>query len=216
MRVRVAVLVALTTAAAVVQLPHRANPPIVRPVDNIVVLGDSVAHGAGDERGGGISSLLGAANLAVNGSRTYDVVRVLGSRSAQPAVRAASAIVMSIGGNDLFGDSVSKVESFVWPSMMMARTIGRVDRLVAEIRRLNPSARIYLLGLYNPYRNSFLDRQVALWDSKLIARFADQPNVDVIRIADLFTFKSRLSSIDRFHPGHEAYRLIAQRIAMTW
>src|SRR5207248_1739204 len=145
--------------------------------------------------------------------------RVLRSSRAKSTVRAADAVVISIGGNDLFGDQLSKLESLVWPSMMMARTIGRVDRLVGKIHHLNPAARAYLLGLYNPYRNSsigvFLDRQVALWDAKLIAHFAEQPNVDVIRIADLL-FTSRLSAIDHFHPGHHAYKLIAQRIAMTW
>jgi lysophospholipase L1-like esterase len=127
---------------------------------------------------------------------------------------------MSVGGNDLFGDQLSKFESVIWPSMMMTRTIARLDRLVREIHRLNPAARVYLLGLYNPYQNTslaaFLDRQVALWDSRLIAHFAGQPAVDVIRIADLFAYVSRLSPIDHFHPGHQGYALIAQRIAMTF
>lgn len=207
MRVHVAVLLVALAA-------------VRSPAAHIVMLGDSVAHGAGDETGAGISGFLGGINLAVNGSRTYDVAKVLRTRIAQSAVRAADAVVMSIGGNDLFGDRLSKFESLVWPSMMMANTIARVDRLVRDVHRLNPAARVYLLGLYNPYRNSslsaFLDRQVALWDSRLIAHFADQPSVDVIRIADLFAFAPRLSSIDHFHPGHEAYALIAQRIAMTW
>ena len=219
MRVRVAVLVVLTIAlATVVRTPHRSTPRL-GPVAHIVVLGDSVAHGAGDEAGGGISASLQATNLAVNGSRTWDVARVLRLHNAKSAVRSADAVVISIGGNDLFGDQFAKLESLVWPSMMMSRTIARVDRLVREIHHLNPAARVYLLGLYNPYRDSslarFLDRQVALWDARLIAHFADQPNVDVIRIADLL-FASRLSAIDHFHPGHEAYRLIAQRIATTW
>ena len=220
MRVRITVLIALAIgAAAIVRTPQRSSSPRLGAVAHIVVLGDSVAHGAGDEAGGGISATLHAINLAVNGSRTGDVARVLRLRSARSEVRAADAVVLSIGGNDLFGDQLSKLESLVWPSMMMSRTIGRVDRLVSEIHRLNPTARVYLLGLYNPYRNSslgaFLDRQVALWDARLIAHFAGQPNVDVVRIADLL-YASRLSAIDHFHPGHEAYGLIAQRIAMTW
>jgi lysophospholipase L1-like esterase len=221
MRVRVAILIALAAVgAAIVRMPRNRPPSPLRRIAHIVVLGDSVAHGAGDENGGGISANLHAANFAVNGSRTYDVMRALRTAGAKSAVRAADAVVISIGGNDLFGDRISKLESLAWPSMTMARTIGRVDRLVSEIRHLNPAARVYLLGLYNPYRNSslgaFLDQQVALWDARLIAHFAEQPNVDVVRIADVLARTSRLSSIDHFHPGHEAYKLIAQRIAMTW
>ena len=192
----------------------------------LVVLGDSVAHGAGDESGRGISGdlarLTGAhtSNLGINGARTKDVARLLGSNGAAAAVRVADAVVVSVGGNDLFGDRISKLESMLYPAMMMDRTIWRIDRLVRQIRELNPDTRVYLLGLYDPYRHSslsaFLDRQVALWDSRLIAHFAADSDVDVIRIADLFVYARRLSTVDHFHPGQEGYKLIAQRIAMTW
>src|SRR5207244_8043592 len=54
-----------------------------------------------------------------------------------------------------------------------------------------PAARVVLLGLYDPYRTRFLDEQVALWDSRLIARFARDPAVDVVRIADLLAYTAR-------------------------
>ncbi|HSP13388.1 MAG TPA: hypothetical protein VLV78_01400 [Thermoanaerobaculia bacterium] len=57
---------------------------------------------------------------------------------------------------------------------------------------------------------------VASWDSQLIARFARDGSVDVVRIADLFAFTERLSSSDHFHPGAAGYALIAQRIAATF
>jgi len=201
-------------------------PPIGRHVGHVVVLGDSVAHGAGDESGRGIAgdlhALFGIAaeNLGINGARTWDVDRLLRTSQAQSAIRAADAVIVSIGGNNLFGDSVAKFRSLVVPSLAMHHTITQIESLVRRIRRVNPSARIYLIGLYNPYRDSslgaFLDQQVAMWDSRLIARFAGQPGVDVVRIADLFAFTPRLSSIDHFHPGQAGYALIVQRIAMTW
>ena len=85
-----------------------------------------------------------------------------------------------------------------------------------RIHTANPAARVVLLGLYNPYRTAFLDEQVALWDSRLIARFARDREVDVVRIADLFTTTARLSPIDHFHPSAEGYALIAARVAATW
>lgn len=191
-----------------------------------MVIGDSVAHGAGDESGRGISGDLSAffgvtaENLGINGARTRDVARLLRSDRAKAAIRGSDAVIVSIGGNDLFGDQVAKLESLVWPSIPMERTIARIDRLVGTLHGINPSARIDLVGLYNPYRNAafsaFLDREVQMWDSRLIAHFANETGVDVVRIADLFRFVPRLSPVDHFHPGQSGYALIAQRIAVTW
>ena len=201
-------------------------------VMRLVIIGDSVAHGAGDESGSGISgdldrilrargiAFVPTLNLGINGARTYAIENLLRLRSTVNAMRLCDAVIVSIGGNDLFGDRISQWRSFLLPALAMRSALNQVDQIVAQIRRVNPAARVYLLGLYNPYRNSagahFLDRQIAMWDSRLIARFADQLNVDVVRIADLFAFTSRLSSLDHFHPSQEGYALIAQRIAATW
>jgi lysophospholipase L1-like esterase len=98
--------------------------------------------------------------------------------------------------------------------------MARVTRVVQRIHDINPTARIILLGLYNPYRHSaigsFLDRQVNAWDSLLIRRFAADPKVSVIRIADLFQFVDRLSPLDHYHPSADGYALIAQRIVASF
>jgi len=201
-------------------------------VMRLTILGDSVAHGAGDESGSGISgdldrilrdrgiAFVPTLNLGINGARTYAIENLLRLRSTVTEIRLCDAVIVSIGGNDLFGDRVSQWRSFLLPALAMRRALDHVDRIVAQIHRANPAARVYLLGLYNPYRNSSvahsLDRQIAMWDSRLIAHFADRSNVDVVRIADLFAFTPRLSSFDHFHPGQEGYALIAQRIAATW
>lgn len=116
-------------------------------------------------------------NLGINGARTWDVLRLL----RKPIV--ANAIVLSIGGNDLYGDSIARLATLVAPSLAMERTLNRVAAIVAAIHRANPSARVFLLGLYDPYRSPFLDEQVAHWDARLIERFARDRAVDVVRIA---------------------------------
>jgi hypothetical protein len=62
----------------------------------------------------------------------------------------------------------------------------------------------------------WIDTQVNLWDAGLIRRFADMPEVTVIRIADLLVRSDRISSIDHFHPGSLGYAAIARRIADTF
>lgn len=196
-----------------------------------VVLGDSLAHGAGDERGGGIPGALdtelyersipatAVVNLGINGARTHDVAKLLENAAARSTVRAADIIVLSIGGNDLYGDSRARLLATLLPDHRQGRTTGRVQRIVTTIREVNPSARIFLLGLYNPYRHSrlgaWLDAQVNRWDARLIARFAEDRGVTVVRICDLLQRDDRISTLDRFHPGVEGYAAIASRIASS-
>jgi lysophospholipase L1-like esterase len=165
-----------------------ARHAIAPPHDGIfrvAILGDSVAHGAGDESGRGIAgnldALLGGKhlvqNLGINGARTWDVLRLLRT----PIV--ADAIVLSIGDH--------------------------VAAIVATLHRSNPEARVFLLGLYDPYKSPFLDEQVAHWDARLIERFVRDRAVDVVRIADVVT----VSPLDHFHPSAAGYAAIAGRVA---
>ena len=189
----------------------------------VVILGDSVAHGAGDEHGLGISGWLSrysrvpVVNLGVNGARTANVRSMLRDRSVQSQVRSATLIVLSIGGNDLYGDSVARVLARFMPNIEQEITMVKVHSVVASLRRLNPTARIDILGLYNPYHHStltaWLDEQVNRWDARLIWSFASSPQVNIVRIADLLRRDDRISPLDRFHPASCGYSLIASRIA---
>jgi lysophospholipase L1-like esterase len=186
-------------------------------VRRIAVLGDSVARGAGDESGGtGIAGRLGAANFGVNGARTTVVLDVLRRPDVRATLRSADVVIVSVGGNDLFGDGAARFLTFLAPGRAMDRTINRIAAIVDRIHATNPATRVVLLGLYDPYRTPYLDEQVALWDSRLIARFARDRNVDVVRIADLLAGAARLSPIDHFHPSGEGYALIAARITAGW
>lgn len=218
-------LLTATFLVAVLRVPPGAPP---RPDDGVfraVILGDSVAHGAGDESRRGIAGRLDDAlhtlglrtsptvNLGVDGARTGVVRKVLEQQAARDAVRAADAVILSIGGNDLYGDSIARLFAGVAPSHMRRLTLAKVARVVADVQRANPTAHVYLLGLYDPYRNTFLGRQVNLWDAQLIARFAASRRVTVIRIIDLLDRADRISPLDRFHPSASGYAAIAARIA---
>jgi len=215
------VLIVLVACRARVAAPRDA---VVR----VVVLGDSVAHGAGDESGLGIAGRLDrelrargfpfapTANLGINGARTYNVLRLLRSGTARSVIGAANVVILSIGGNDLYGDSIARLITLAAPQLAIHRVASRVATVVRQIQRINPTARIVLLGLYNPYRGAqFLDKEVNDWDARLIGTFAADRTVTVERIADLFQSTGRLSSLDHFHPSAAGYALIAARIAPT-
>ena len=186
----------------------------------VVVAGDSVAHGQGDESHSSFAAHLDRAltqlgvahespvDVAVSGSRTAQLARVLTRR----VVRDADAIVISIGGNDLYGDSRARLMSAIAPGVMMDLAMERIASIVCTVER-NSSARIVLLGVYDPYGNPRLDEYVALWSAKLLQRLAGDRRVTVITIADLFTARRRISPIDGFHPNADAYERIARRVA---
>lgn len=197
----------------------------------VVILGDSLARGAGCERGLGLAGSLerqlaaaGAgtatvANLGMNGARTFNVRNLLARTPARSAVRSADVIVLSIGGNDLYGDAAARLLAALFPGRSQHATVRKVARVVGAVRKLNPAARIYLLGLYNPYRRSshgaWLDRQVNLWDARLIATFAAARGITIVRICDLLDRDDRISSVDHFHPGYAGYAAIGARIAAS-
>jgi lysophospholipase L1-like esterase len=206
----------IVLALLVVQRKHE-TPFVARSIHRIAVLGDSVAHGAGDESGrGGFAGRLGATNFGISGARTTLVLNLLRRADVRNVLRTADLVIISIGGNDLYGDAVARFATILAPALAMERTIDRVAVIVDRIHAANPAARVVLLGLYDPYGTPFLDEQIARWDSRLIARFAGDRAVDVVRIADLFAYTARLSPIDHFHPGAEGYALIAARVASTW
>lgn len=195
----------------------------------IVLLGDSLARGIGDQRGLGIGGSIeqelakrGRAfgptvNLAISGSRTADLLRQLESRSVRTLIAEANVVVISIGGNDLFGSAVAAREG---PPENVEKVMDEVRRravsIVRTVREANPSARIFLIGLYNPFSMTAtgapVDPLVNRWNASLVSAFATDRRVTVVQTADLFTHHDRLSA-DRFHPGAEAYEIIGRRIS---
>lgn len=189
---------------------------------------EPLARGAGDERGLGISGRLDEElrrrgirarrtyNLGVNGARTADLLRQLESPNVQQLLRDANVIVVSIGGNDLWGGNDWRNASPSNAEEAMNGVLARIETAIERIRAANPRARIFFIGLYNPFvsnpEGAKLSSLVNRWNARLLGRFGNDPNFTLVATADLFSHHDRLS-VDRFHPGGEGYGLIARRIA---
>ena len=194
-----------------------------------LILGDSLARGTGDETGLGIGGRLvqeltrrhmktkPAVNIAVNGARTPDLLQQLDSANVRTLIGQSNAIVISIGGNDLWGGGTD------WrsappkdPDAVMAGVLDRMEKILRIVREANPRGRVFLIGLYNPFAATpagpTLTPLVNRWNGKLLERFGGDPNLTVVPTSDLFSHRDRLS-LDHFHPGDEGYELIAERIA---
>lgn len=193
-----------------------------------IILGDSLARGAGDEQGLGIGGRLDQElrrrgvparrtyNVAVNGARTRDLLQVLDRPNVQQLLRESNTIVVSIGGNDLWGDNDWRNAAPPDPNVVMSDVLTRITSAIGKIRAANPTGRIFFIGLYNPFDSTPNGREltslVSRWNARVIEEFGNDRNFTLVATADLFTHHDRLA-LDRFHPGGEAYGLIARRIA---
>ncbi len=218
------------TGTAVDLLPRRATaaPAASQTVVAPLILGDSLARGTGDQAGLGIGGRLDqelrrrnirasrTVNIAVNGARTPDLLRLLDSPNVQTILGQSNVVIVSIGGNDLWGGTDWRTATRANPEKVMDAVLERIEKIVRAIRADNGRARIFIIGLYNPFVFTPAGRQltplVNRWNARLIERFSDDVNVTIVQTSDIFANHDRLS-LDRFHPGDEGYTLIARRIA---
>jgi lysophospholipase L1-like esterase len=243
----IAVLAALVFAAAFVfalrgslgepvgeppAAPAASKPVSVKPPGRrfLLVLGDSLARGTGDESGKGYASDVleslkksGAAdmaNLAVNGAESSDVVSVLESENVGRLAASADWILLSVGGNDLShsiprdpGMLVSALEAI---PETRSRYTNNLRRILSRLREVNPRAPIYVLGLYDPFEEAsktHVSSSVILsWNSLIEETALAFPQVFVVPTFDLFQGRPDRLGADHFHPNGKGHQAIALRI----
>jgi lysophospholipase L1-like esterase len=203
----------------------------------LVALGDSLTKGTGDAAGelgypGRVKQALEQRidepvfliNYAVEG---YTSAQLLGDLQSghgdMAAVAKADAVVLTIGGNDLF-DVRSALESGISIEEAEAERDAALDRIAAimrRIRELNPRTPIYYIGLYNPFADipEVADQAAAFvedWNRVLERRIADDPLMFLIPIYDLFADNvTRYLSFDHYHPNAAGYDRIAVRVVQA-
>jgi lysophospholipase L1-like esterase len=208
--------------------PSRVSVSAPRQQVAPIILGDSLGRGTGDETGLGIGGRLvdelrkrnvpakNIVNIAVNGARTRDLIEQLDSHNVQTLIAQSNVIIVSIGGNDLWSDNNWRNAPPRNPEAVMKDVLDRVEESVTILRRANPTARIFVIGLYNPFISTpfgkLLTPFVNRWNVLLAERFSNDPNLVIVQTSDIFAYRDRLS-FDRFHPNDEGYSLIARRIA---
>jgi lysophospholipase L1-like esterase len=218
-------------------VPTPAAPTATATADGafrIVALGDSLTRGTGDAAGGGgyperVAAALRKAgltvsvdNLAVDGSETGDFLRKMEAADVARRVAAANLILVSIGGNDLSHSLRSVVPGETATDPTAAAMTGaslNLQRILSLLRKANPSAPIRLLGLYNPFPETF-DKRMAKetllkWNVALEEASYSVSGASVVPTADLFDERPDRLSSDRFHPGPNGYGEIASRILST-
>ncbi|RZI48757.1 SGNH/GDSL hydrolase family protein [Lactococcus kimchii] len=214
-------------------------------------LGDSLTEGVGDATGQGGFVPLFAKNIE-NGTNdsvvsqnfgkagdtsTQIYNRMLKQEKIQAGLKKADIITITVGGNDVLKvirDNVTKLSTmrekdFVKPEAAYQK---RVKKLLDTIRKDNPKAQIYVLGIYNPFYINFPDLTVMQnviddWNQATKEVIAKENKVYFVPINDLLykgtgttqavEADSSSSSVennllytgDHFHPNNTGYQIMA-------
>ncbi|MCD7033598.1 SGNH/GDSL hydrolase family protein [Metabacillus sp. GX 13764] len=198
---------------------------------NIVGLGDSLTRGLGDSSGKGYTGYLldhlkektkekvTLTNLAVSGMTSPQLKQQLKLEEVKRQVQNADAIVMTIGGNDLFngGEVMNDLSE---KSIKATRTafMQRLSAIFGELTKLNPKAKIFYVSLYNPFSDLESSKQtssiVREWNFYSADEAAKYKNIISVPTYDLFeqNVNDYLYS-DKFHPNKEGYQLIGERLS---
>ena len=196
----------------------------------LLLIGDSLATGVGDESGGNLGEryveLAGketnsiewkVVNLSVPGSQTDDWVQLLQEDLYVDAVKTADLIFLSIGGNNL--NAIEQARSLTGLGEyeeQLKQYLSDLQTIIRSINQRNPDVQVVVIGLYNPYGVSIGEQKIQLlleWNYETLLRVEDQLNWVYVPLYDLFKYhQDAYLFLDNFHPNEEGYNAIADRI----
>ena len=197
----------------------------------LVVLGDSISRGTGDESGKGYAADVAdairkrgpadVANLAVNGAESGDVLEVVKTPNTAKVLASADWILLSAGGNDL-SHAIPRIASAAaapLEAIAGARSayVSNLREILTRIREANPSAPVYVVGLYDPFGNVGPQGRIGssvirTWNSLLEETALAFPGVTVVPTFDLFYDRPDRLAADHFHPNGAGHQAIADRV----
>lgn len=196
---------------------------------NILVLGDSLAKGSGDEKGLGFqgyfsnywksktSKEIKINNLAINGDVSSGLLSVVNQPQTLADIEGSNIIFISIGGNeisklkntDIIG-SDTKIKEIEDTYLSNLKSIFKI------IRSKNPSSMLIFIGLYNPFGNTLTPEKVSIlneWNYQSQQLVSLDSNALFIPTYDLFKYNAEnYLAPDNFHPNSTGYEAISQRI----
>ncbi len=195
-------------------------------VPNILVMGDSIGYGFGDEDnldiGKRYASLVDpegveeiqVTNISVSGTEVAELKNLINQNEYVPIISEVTMIILSIGGNDLnrlqFQES-STVEIDYEETLKAYK--DDLQSIIARIRDINPNAQIALVGLYDPYNNEDPQKTRLLlnWNYETRLIVYEDSKMFYIPTYELFQYHlDTYLAFDQFHPSSEGYKAITE------
>lgn len=201
---------------------------------HIVALGDSLTEGVGDtvNNGGYLVYLkkmlkeekavnqVKVSNYGKKGITTSGLLKILQNDKLTEEIKEADLIIITIGGNDLMKVIRENIFNLSYPLFEEPQQNfeQRLDDIISNIRKKNPTSFIILVGLYNPFDQWFdsVDEMKYIlndWNDGSEEVLKKYSNTIFIKVDDIFeNHADNLLSKDKFHPNNLGYELIAKRI----
>lgn len=196
---------------------------------NILVLGDSLAKGTGDEKGLGFSGYFSdywktktskeikINNLAINGDVSSGLFSVVQEPQTLADIKGSDMIFVSIGGNEIsklnnmgVTSSVTKIRDIEDTYLTNLKSIFKITRTN------NPSSMVIFIGLYNPFGKELTSDKLSIlneWNYQSQQLVSLDSNALFIPTYDLFKYNTEsYLAADYFHPNSTGYEAISNRI----
>ncbi|AQR93183.1 SGNH/GDSL hydrolase family protein [Clostridium saccharoperbutylacetonicum] len=196
---------------------------------NILVLGDSLAKGTGDEKGLGFSGYFSdywksktskeikINNLAVNGDVSSGLLNIVQNPQNISYIKGSSMIFISIGGNEISKLKNMDITSSTTKIKNIEDTyLSNLKATFKIIRDNNPSSMVIFIGLYNPFGKDLTPDKVSIlndWNYQSQQLVSLDSNAIFIPTYDLFKYNlQNYLTVDNFHPNNSGYEAISNRI----
>ncbi|GAB2542586.1 SGNH/GDSL hydrolase family protein [Gracilibacillus alcaliphilus] len=200
---------------------------------HITAIGDSLTQGVGDEfdNGGYVGILedqLEAGNVrvtidnfGVRGNRTDHLLERLEEKpEINESLEEADIVLITIGANDIMQITKDNFMNLTEEPFINEREpySERLTNILEHMTEIQPEARIYLLGIFNPFEMYFgeieeLDRIVTQWNNTSLQVTNQFEQARFIPMQDIFQHTNGdVFAEDNFHPNHSGYQLMADRV----
>ena len=196
---------------------------------NILVLGDSLAKGTGDEKGLGfsgyfsdywkskVSKEIKINNLAVNGDVSTGLLGIIQDEQTLSYIKGSDIIFISIGGNEISKlKNMDIVSSTSTIKDMEDTYLTNLKSTFKIIRDNNPTSMVIFIGLYNPFGKELTSDKVSLlndWNYQSQQLISLDSNAILIPTFDIFKYNLQsYLAVDNFHPNSAGYQAISNRI----
>lgn len=197
---------------------------------NVLIIGDSIAKGTGDEKFKGIGSYLPELmknqtpkdivvdNAGIDGYKSSDLVQLIKSGKLDNALETADIVLISIGGNDLREiQSLKDVAKEAAYKEKQEIYVSGLKETTQRIRALNKNAVVVFIGLYDPYaadNSNENARLISNWNYETQLIIAEDEKAVFIPTYDLFKFNlDRFIAGDKLHPNTTGYQMISYLIS---
>lgn len=196
---------------------------------NILVLGDSLAKGTGDEKGKGFagyfsdswksksSKEIKLTNIAINGDVSNGLLKVVETAEAVSYIKSSKIIFISIGGNEITKFKSTDITSATTEVKNIEdKYSSNLKEIYKLIRTSNSSCMVIFIGLYNPFGKEITADKINFlneWNYQSEQLVSTDANSVFIPTYDLFKYNlDNYLTIDSFHPNSAGYQAISNRV----